>query len=113
MLSLLCLFDEAGFDGLNANVHPLYLTGWQANFDALQIGAKLAFRSLGNVRTDTATLLGLTLTVDDAAGCRTLACYCANLGHDGKLVKSEKRKEGSTSLASIISTILALKRSFR
>ena len=83
MASSLCLFDEAGLDGLYADPHALDLTRGEANLDALQVGTELAFRRFRYVRADTAALLALTLAVDDAAGGRTLACNCANSCHVG------------------------------
>ena len=78
---MLGLRYETSFNGLNANVHTFDLSGWEQNPDTLQVWTKLTFRRLGYVGTDTATLFRLTLTVDDASGCWSFTCDCANSGH--------------------------------
>ena len=75
------LFDQTCLDGFDADPEALHLTGGEAYFNALQVGAELAFRRFRYVHTNAAAFLALTLAVDDAACGRTLACDCANSCH--------------------------------
>lgn len=74
--------NQACFDRFYADPQAFYLTRREAHFDALQIRTELALSGFCYVRTDATALLALTLTVDDAAGCRSFTCDCANSCHD-------------------------------
>ena len=64
-VSGLRLLDQTGLDRLYADPHAFYLTRWEANLDALNVGTELTLCGLGDVGTDTTALLGLSFAVDD------------------------------------------------
>lgn len=61
------LGDEALLEGAGGNAHVTDLAVGQEGFHALNIYAELALGDGGDVRTDTAGLLGFTRAPDDAA----------------------------------------------
>ena len=72
--ALLCLFNQASLDSLNAYPLTFYSTTCSANANALYIWLESAFCLLNELQTDTATLLALTFVDNFATLNWTLTC---------------------------------------
>lgn len=74
--------NQSGLDRFDAYPHSLNLAGGEAHLDTLDIWAEFACRGFGDVRTDAAALLGLSLAVNFAARGGSFTGNCTNFSHD-------------------------------
>ena len=73
--------DFTSLNCLGRNQHALHLTAGKADLDLLEIGLEPTAGDGGDVRTDAAAFLRLTLPVDDAPDVGAFARDCADASH--------------------------------
>jgi hypothetical protein len=75
------LLNQAGLDGLDRDEHALGAAIGELHADALEVWLEGAGSLLGDVSTDTTTLLGLTLTMNDGTFGGAFASDSADARH--------------------------------
>ena len=74
--------NQSRLDRFDAYPHALNLAGGEAYFDSLNVGTEFACRGFGDMRTDTAAFLRLSLAVNSTACGGAFTGNCANSSHD-------------------------------